>query len=120
MDAFTIIAVWFTSLISGMLLMVGLTAVFTGRALINVHRIDWSIREARWLGVWWVVESIAFGAYSLNAGLTTGAHVIPLAGVGSALGLFASAPFFVVIFGGLVAQAVIEHRHLHPRRAGVP
>jgi hypothetical protein len=111
MEAFTIVAVWFTSLVAGGLLVLGLTTIVKGRAVINLHRTDWSIREARLLGLCTTVQGIAFGAYALYGGLSLGAHVIPLVGVGLPWGMFVPAPFWLVFFGAMAVQAVIEHRH---------
>jgi len=87
--------------------------------VINLQRTDWSTREARLLGLCTTIQAIAVGAYSLYGGLTLSAHVIPLAGVGSPWGIFVSAPFWLVFFGALVVQAVIEHRHHHAAPSAV-
>ena len=119
MEAFTIVAVWLFSLVGGALITIGLITFVTGRRVINVQRINWSRREAKLLGLCSVVQGAAVAAYALYGGLAVGLHVIPYQGAGSPWAMFVSAPLWLVVFGAIGVQVVIEHRHKHAPPSGM-
>jgi len=116
MDAFTIGAVWAVGIVADGLLAIGIVTVASGRPVINLQRTRWSVREARLLGWCSIIQGIAAAVYSLYGGLSLGAHVLPLYWVGSPGGVFATAPFAVVMLATLFIQAGVQLRHQESRR----
>ena len=116
MEAFTIVAVWLSTLVGGALIAIGLTTFFTGRAVINLQPTNWSLREARLLGLCSAIQGAVVAAYALYGGLTVVLHVIPLLGVGSPWVMFVSAPFGVIMLATLWVQAAVQLGHRESRR----
>jgi hypothetical protein len=117
MDAFMIAAVWLLGIGAGGLLCIGIIEVARGQAVINLSRSTWSVGENRASGVCTTIQGAAVAIYALFGALIFGAHAIPLFWVGHWWGLFAPAPFAVIILGTLYVQAYLQIRHENRRRA---
>jgi hypothetical protein len=111
MDAFTIVPVWFFGSLGGGLLAIGVAHLATGRVVLSKRQGTWSVREARLLGWGWIVQGAAVGVYTLHGGLSLGAHLFPLFGVGHWWGLFVPDGFFLPAWGALLFQTMVVARH---------
>ena len=94
MQAALIVTALVGGMVSGGLLAFGLTGAITGRVFFNPRRIDWSLGEARFLGLTFAVEGLVLAAFTLTATLQLAANryeplwfvpLLPLFAVGGPL-----------------------------------
>jgi hypothetical protein len=119
-DPIAIVAVgtvWVVAMFAGALIAVGVVEMVTGRVVINLRRIDWSEREAIWLGLTRMVQGLSFGLWALLSILTVVGRIIPVPGAGTPWMIFVSAPFYVTFMAMVVVQALLESRHKRQRPA---
>ena len=110
-----IVAAWLGGLVGAAFITIGILEASTGRAVINLSRINWSSREASLIGITRVVQGLAIASYPLIGALALGppalVRVAPWFWVGHWWGPFAAGVFWLVIVGTLMLQAVLDVRH---------
>lgn len=113
MDPITVGAVaisWLAAMAGGSLLTIGMMEVLTGRALINLNRVNWSSHEATLFGLTRVVQGLCFGLYGLIGVLFVG-RVIGFPVLPTPWGLFASFPLYLILLATFIAQGLIAARN---------
>jgi hypothetical protein len=116
-EIFVVVSAWFAGVSFGALTALALTQTVTGHAVVafNPKRIDWSISEARILGLAWAIFGLSGGLGALVGGVVMSAHLTPP--------FWWWVPFCLAAMAVLVFQGTMEQRH-HTRwpinRTGPP
>jgi hypothetical protein len=106
MDAFLIGSVWFFSALFAAWTAIAVAQIVTGRALFLLflpRRVNWSDREARLLGLAWLVSGLFGLIYTLVGGLRLAAHQTPP--------FWMEALWSLIFFGSLTFQLLLVQRH---------
>ena len=109
MEAATIVGVWLGTFLYGALFALGTVEAALGRVIVNPTRINWSVREARLLGLARANFGVIGAVYGLAVVLIyVVAQRFPPFWVG---GLVFAIALGVLTFQGLMEQ---HHKHLWP------
>jgi hypothetical protein len=106
MDPLLIGTVWFFSVLFGAWTALAVAQILMGRALFGLFLpmpIPWSDREARLLGLAWLVSGVSGLIYTLVGGLRLAAHQTPP--------FWMEALWSLIFFGSLTFQLLLVQRH---------